>query len=391
MTTEDIRVIRPSCEKIFTGNYTGVSLLVDIVNLFIKRRDFTLTLDNQFGLTLSVELFKDERYCNMLGIPYKKVQAMHVEGKTKYLIEMAKNIYQLVTDVYRLTPLVHTIRRYMYLPEKERKVFIFEGSFYDKFSKIRLDSLTTDHLPKEGGGCIVLPKPLISGVMRIDEVIFTTDVHDGHLMDSLEKTFERTKTDPNYLKSGDIEAFLKMRELARKGTQLQLLIVGIDRVRKAVSVCNVLDLVPNKKLKEFPTTDIDSNDPDYSENDKHAARPVIDQVLNLLAYINSGNPDIREFQNTIRYRGKSTVHVRPEDEELSRGKIFLVGFNWLKNPVYAVDGWWSSGYMAWKMCGPGRTEPRLVTFKGSFKQRRKGREDVVTEEDAVEGEDFAEC
>lgn len=401
MTTEDIRVIRPACERFFTGKYSTLELISGMVlNLLLKHKDFNIPLFDSFKEIAKLYV-EDKEYSRLNKKEYKN---FHSLNNIPSYIKSIEDIAALFSKAFQndgnaLASMSYAIRDYICKPEKERNVFVFEGRFYDKFSKIKINNLTLDHLPREASGCIVLPKPIIVNEARIDEILFVTCPTEEYLIKAYEQAISLNKKNPEkYHFASTFEKNFEDLKIARERGSRQLIVVGIDREKGCVSLNDNYFFTKNDSNAILQDT-TSATSKDISKNSiknilsglKGIEQELLLSVLNLLAYINSGKPDIREFKNTIRYRGKSTVNVRPEDEELSRGKLFLVGFNWLKNAVYKVDGWWSSGYMAWRMCGEGRKEPRLVYFKGSFKQRRKGKEEIITEDVAIEGEDFEEC
>lgn len=389
----DIRVVRPACEGIFEGEkiYGALPTSTMVMRYFLDHPDEVIPITKYGMEQLVVNLVQWDPWGQFLGKDLRKLRKAikcDLESGREVTREMARVLGKDLSNNSLLTTLL-PIKRYMLTPEKERKVYVFEGRFFDQFSKVNIKNLRTEHLPHEGCGCLVLPKPIVVGGNSVDELIFSADnecLYEKSHEAARQEFLHRIKDieDISILNGKEEEVFPKHPERKYR----TLTVVGISREAKRAVFADSLDLVPGKKVEEIPTKDASTQQP-ISEVDTEA-KFAIRTTLNLLAYLKSGRPDIREFCNTIRYRGRSTVHVHKEDEELSRSKIFLVGYNWLKNPVYTIDGWYSAGFMAWRMCGPGRTEPRLVYFSPSFKQRRKGREDVVKEEDATE-EDFTYC
>jgi len=379
MTTEDIRVIRPTCEKLFgSGIRKDAEMSIMLVNYFLARPDEVLPIEITSCTPFIEKLYKSQEFKTYLKTSKFR---NYYRGMTRkeLFYDLSLQIEQMVSSFF--CEMYDAIAPYIKTPEPDRNVYIFEGRFFEQFSKVSVKNLTTDHLPQKGSGCIVLPRSITvkNHRLKIDEVIFSVGNNEFRrscLMAPIDNDII-TPNNPSY--NG-------IKDLIKECGTATVSFAGIDTKEGSVGTCGIFPIGNNSPIKVDKSTI-----GEYGIRKGTKDSSAFELVTNLMAYINSGKPDIREFRNTIRYRGKSTVHVRPEDEELSRGKVFLVGFNWLKNPVYAIDGWWSSGFMAWRMCGPGRTEPRLVYFKGSFKQRRKGREDVVTEESATEGEDFEEC
>lgn len=91
-------------------------------------------------------------------------------------------------------------------------------------------------------------------------------------------------------------------------------------------------------------------------------------MLNTVAYLHSGKPDIREFVNEVRLKSASGKEILRADKDLSQAKIMLIGYNWLKDKNYQDDSWSSAAHLGWRYCGEGRKELRLVWVKGSVKK-----------------------
>lgn len=80
-------------------------------------------------------------------------------------------------------------------------------------------------------------------------------------------------------------------------------------------------------------------------------------------YIGSGNPDLRDFRNEIKYRSSTSQTPVKKDKSLSQSNIILVGFDWKK---HEDKSWYSQPYMA------RRGKNKKLTFnKGSIKKRKK--------------------
>lgn len=393
MTTTDIRVIRPAVERYLgCGTTTCKSLHTIIIRFLLENPSIRIPLLKVEVIGFVRNLMKDGRFRQYAEREHK-LTVKHFNKNPEHVCKFVEEI--LMEGIFNsfFALIQQPIHSYFSTPEKDRNVYVFEGRFFDQFSQIEIKHLKSSFLPKSGCGCLVFPRPInivsdntAHNSINIDEIIFSIGP-TSYLLNAYQELQEDLDTKPNYARKPPSELvegdFIYAPE---DGTDLPgiLSIIGCDSQQQSIASVAQYDIGKDHDLadsikKQVATGNV-SKDAEY----------ILKLTLNLLAYISTGRPDIREFQNIIRYRGKSSVHVRKEDADLSRSKIFLVGFNWLKNPIYTIDGWHSKGYSAWRMCGPGRTEPRLVTFSPSFKQRRKGRENIVKEEDAAE-EDYTPC
>lgn len=107
--------------------------------------------------------------------------------------------------------------------------------------------------------------------------------------------------------------------------------------------------------------------------------PHLRVMTNLLIYLNSGNPDLREFRNTIKYQSPTSQTPVRKDKELTLLPITLVGFGYKKSPMYEKDFWEQPPYWGHRRYGPGRTLRRYMLIKGSIKQRKAGKVEAQAE------------
>lgn len=94
-------------------------------------------------------------------------------------------------------------------------------------------------------------------------------------------------------------------------------------------------------------------------------------ICNVLAYIASGNPDLRSFRNSINYRSPGSTKVVKKDRDLSILQWNLVGYGWKKDPIYNTALWKVSAHTRRQKVGKGRREVKLVFVKSHIKERQK--------------------
>jgi hypothetical protein len=92
-------------------------------------------------------------------------------------------------------------------------------------------------------------------------------------------------------------------------------------------------------------------------------------MCNLLIYLNSGNPDLRSYRNTITYQSPTSQTPVRKDKALSQSEITIVGFGYKKNPIYTKEYYVQPPYWAHRWIGEGRTEKKYMLVKGSLKKR----------------------
>ena len=259
------------------------------------------------------------------------------------------------------------------------KVYVVQKDFYDKFSKVDLSNMEYQHLPQEDTyGYVVLPKEVVSPGMRpLNEFIFTygnprehlTDISHffraylqfvnpnddaseltGSNLDNLLDEYENELTYP----SKDKVVYMNIRDLDD----------GFSVMPMALPKDSTMKVMDSLKLKSMTT----GGEPTKKQLSKEAIKQTM-TLVNILAYINSGQPDIRSFRNSVRYKGNSKKVVR-SDKNLHMGPIELVGYNYKKPSISHTDSWGSSEHFGWRRCGVGRKDIKLVFVKGCTKTRK---------------------
>jgi hypothetical protein len=106
---------------------------------------------------------------------------------------------------------------------------------------------------------------------------------------------------------------------------------------------------------------------------------TIHNLIRIILYIQSGDPDIRTYKNTLRFKGKSTSKVCHEDQNLTTEPVQLVGYNWKKDIVHYIEKSDVRGFYRNQRCGPGRTQTVTKWIKESvrtYKNVLKPKQDV---------------
>jgi hypothetical protein len=107
-----------------------------------------------------------------------------------------------------------------------------------------------------------------------------------------------------------------------------------------------------------------------NEKRSQGSRLTLIRAVNGIAYIRSGNPDLREYKPPEKDWGtrkeRDRVVQRDGNEECT-----LVSWGWKKPRAQHADEWESQGHMWWAPVGPGRAKRELRWRNGSTKQWRK--------------------
>jgi hypothetical protein len=92
-------------------------------------------------------------------------------------------------------------------------------------------------------------------------------------------------------------------------------------------------------------------------------------VANAVAYLRSGNPDLREYKAPVN--GQHSKRDRDRlIQEFGSEDCMLVSWDWKKPKIYHTDGWEVEGHFFWAACGKGR-EKRVLTWRTGHKKGRK--------------------
>lgn len=96
----------------------------------------------------------------------------------------------------------------------------------------------------------------------------------------------------------------------------------------------------------------ESTDPDATQHHMTA------QLLKLMIYIHSGDPDLRYLQKP-KGPGDRKAQVK-EFGHFYNESVFHVGFEWKKSRIFSVDSTRVRGHWRWQPYGPGRQRVKLT-------------------------------
>jgi hypothetical protein len=269
--------------------------------------------------------------------------------------------------------------KYWQIPEVDRKVYVFAKGFFDEFSKVTLDNLQFRHIPVVEPICIRYPTDIEDqDGDRFSEVY----VYTGNMEEVAVKRREFIDSLGELLESAGAVTMIKPPTTDDEGRKFY---TEDDKnwIGFAYPVSNAASfgcsMVPRSVDPETPVRVSYKNsirivggefngviNKRVIEEDGYARHNAI--LYNSLAYIGSGQPDIREFRNQIHYRGHSKEKVVRADVDLTPSNVVLVGYGFKKERNTTDDAWYSSEHLGWRHCGPGRSQVRLVCVKGSYKK-----------------------
>lgn len=182
-----------------------------------------------------------------------------------------------------------------------------------------------------------------------------------------------------------VKTYETLKDLVNKGIETKMvreLLVGWrDRspARSGYSFFKLRETTEGMTLEDAWLESWDKNNnqdnSNYIEGRDAELKDIKAIIINLLVYIRSGRPDIREFKNHIRY---NSVTKKPHHPfaDLTERNIKLVGFSWKKLPQYTTDSWYSRPHFGWRRCGINREDLVYTYIKGSHKSRKAGKEEL---------------
>jgi len=105
----------------------------------------------------------------------------------------------------------------------------------------------------------------------------------------------------------------------------------------------------------------------------HNNKDFIKFVLKCLVYIDSGDPDLRDYKapkNDKNIKGRSWVRANKNNSLLD---MTLVGYNHKKNNLRHVDSSIVSGHYRWQRCGKGFSKVKLVFIEEHNRKYEKNK------------------
>lgn len=252
-----------------------------------------------------------------------------------------------------VTEIAHTSLLVPYFREKkeDRKIYVIQKEFFTKFKDVDLMDLCFKHLPKKLTGYIELPETIVdTDGMKIKGFFF----YIGPMNETVNSVW-RPKQPKPYATTEDIIGFAycddKLEINAFSWTHIPVDgNVKIIESQKEVKTI-VMDITGEKQ-------GVTSGYPKF-----------LAVMYNLLAYLNTGEPDIRLFRNKLRYQSPTSKTPIKADKHLSNSGIIQVGYSYKKERLSHTDEWYVMPYMRWQRCGAGLTDIKLVYVKGHTKKR----------------------
>ena len=244
-----------------------------------------------------------------------------------------------------------------YLKQKDSKIYTLQKSFFEKFKKVNFKMIQYKHLPKEAMGFVQFPEPIKDRFSKKNYTSFfyfcghLENIHNEHFIMQQERTYDINEDSINVLA---VAFFDEEYELYFEWRYFPLdLNMTVEESFKNITRSEVTD-------NGIKTTIIPEG---YDDN--------LAIMVNTIAYLHSGDPDIRTIKNRIRYQSPTSQTPIKADKHLSLSNIIEVGFNYKKDRLQYTDEWHSMAHMGWRRCGTLKSQIKLVLVKGSTKSWKK--------------------
>lgn len=154
------------------------------------------------------------------------------------------------------------------------------------------------------------------------------------------------------------------------GTELSILFSGINADNKKEVGMSVNTFIP-----ESGPIDIKFETDDSS---------ILNIAIRLFAYISSGQPDIREMKNPIRYQSPTSKTPVKAHKHLTEKPFKVLGWGWLKERQQHIDRWGVEPFIRLQPVGPGRSEYKYVLVRAHTRGWRKSDEVESKLEQAIQ-------
>lgn len=235
-------------------------------------------------------------------------------------------------------------------PKSDTKTYVVQKDFFDMFKKVDLDDLQMQHLPNDICGFMALPSTMTdSKGTEFDGFFFYAG--------PVAKIFDRTGLDIEGPKYPHTDHCIAFAYIGKENLSVNYVI----RRRSIDEFMNVADTFDETTFIDGSLTNAIPID-GYPEHAK--------AMFNLLAYLKSGDPDIRSFKNRISYANKQKGTAIQKDAHLSKADLVIVGWNYKKTPYYQRGQWTVESHMRKQRVGPGRTSIKLVLINEQQRSRR---------------------
>ena len=332
-------------------------------------KNFTEYVDSNKAARINEKLISEENIVKLHSSSLKKFQRFNIKSVVETLANPKKDRQELVKEYLKKDPVLGhsmgvtigedgslffcTILESYY--KAKGKIYVINPEFFKVFVKTKLDKVQYKHVPKNLSGFVHLPFTINDGVHNLDSFFFYCGPKKNLVNRYLQIAHHDAEPYP-YSDHCVAIAYTDVDELSMNYT-FRMFPIDENMVVK--------DSFRNTKFRRAETP---FNEKTVVQEDGYTGHNSV--FFNILLYLNMGQPDLRNFRNTINFRGNSTTKVVNADKNLSRKDLVLVGFGFKKKFMSHTDSWNRSAHMGWRRCGKGSEDLTWTYISGSTPKRR---------------------
>jgi len=297
-------------------------------------------------------------------------QKNHIEPNIDYTNEYLSNKFFNMLSLDIGTFLATSIMSPYYRQNKEaRKIYVLNKDFYNSFLEVNFDLIQYRHLIRNAMGFVKLPYPIADS----DGDEFTGFFFFSGSKHEIENPNFRAIMDKPYPLSDDVVGFAYLKEdfTVPAFHWSPFPVDGTIRIEEGILNVRSISVTGNSRGLNLDGKDLEEvikQNPDvYKETVTNNYPKHLKLMYNLMVYLNTGKPDLREFRNPFKYLSPTSKKLTRESKELSRSDIVEVGFGYMKEKLQHAESWASKPHLGWRWCGPGRSQLELVPISGSIK------------------------
>jgi hypothetical protein len=132
--------------------------------------------------------------------------------------------------------------------------------------------------------------------------------------------------------------------------------------------------IPSMSLDEILQSSTNNNDLDESVH----AKSLMKTIMLAIMYVHSGQRDVRVLKSSLKFPPSQLKGLKNKDPNYEENysedildDVFLVGFNWKKDPLYTKEYWGVRAFFREQAHGPGMSLRRLIWIAPHQAHRRK--------------------
>jgi len=246
-----------------------------------------------------------------------------------------------------------------YFKSKDSKIYVLQKAFFEKFKKVDFSMIQYKHLPKDLIGFVQMPEYIEDRFSKKKYNGFFFFVGSYHNLANKFFSMRQEKTYPYHEKDSatilaiaffdeDLEMYFEWRYFP---------------IDESMTVSESFNNITRTEATGDGTLQSTAIPKGYDDN--------LAIMVNIIAYLNTGTPDIRDFKNPIKYQSPTSKTPVKAHKNLSQANIVEVGFSYKKETLKHTEEWQVLPHLRWQRCGTELTQIKLVMVKGHTKSWKK--------------------